>query len=173
MLQDRELLCCQMGVLKELPVTFHSYVPKDSFPGDFIQHFLIQPEACSPEVQGLDSALYQPYILWDHKLNQGMDTTAWTASSLNLFNDLFQWSALVSTRSRNASPLVMSCTLTRKLSSTDSRDFLACLQLTVLLFQQLKSPSGWACEHNTSCSWRKKALSISSPWSGSLTTRWS
>ncbi|KAK4829131.1 hypothetical protein QYF61_002210 [Mycteria americana] len=77
--------------------------------------------------------------------------------------------ALVTNRSGITSPLVgLSITWLKKLSSMHSRSLLDCLQLSVLLFQQmsgwLKSPSRTrGCERDASCSWRKKASSIGSP----------
>ncbi|KAK4818603.1 hypothetical protein QYF61_015465, partial [Mycteria americana] len=74
--------------------------------------------------------------------------------------------ALVTIRSSIASPRVgVSITWVKKLSSMHSRSLLDCLQLAVLLFQQmlgwLKSPSRTrACEREASCSWRKKASSV-------------
>ncbi|KAK4806147.1 hypothetical protein QYF61_001073 [Mycteria americana] len=73
--------------------------------------------------------------------------------------------ALVTSRSSVASPLVgLSITWLKKLSSMHSRSLPDCLQLAVLLFQQmsgwLKSPSRTrSCEREASCSWRKKASS--------------
>ncbi|KAK4829570.1 hypothetical protein QYF61_005239 [Mycteria americana] len=69
---------------------------------------------------------------------------------------------LVTIRSSIASPLVgLSITWLKKLSSMHARSLLDCLQLAVLLFQQmsgwLKSPSRTrACERDASCSWSKK-----------------
>jgi len=77
-------------------------------------------------------------------------------------------SALVSTRSRSASPLLcLSNMWTRKLSSVDFRSFQDCLQAALLFSQQiserLKSFIRMkACERNVSCSWSKKALSTAS-----------
>ena len=52
-LGDGELLCSQRSILKVLPAWSCYFVPRDSFTGDLIQHFLKQPEAGSPEVQVL------------------------------------------------------------------------------------------------------------------------
>jgi len=77
--------------------------------------------------------------------------------------------ALVSIRSSIASPQVgVSITWLQKLSSMHSRNLLDCLQLAVLLLQQM---SGWLMspsrtrdgEHKASWSWRKKASSVGSP----------
>jgi len=45
-------------------------------------------EVHSPEVQGPDSALWQAHILQDQELDQGIVSTAQTASSVKLVNDL-------------------------------------------------------------------------------------
>jgi len=77
--------------------------------------------------------------------------------------------ALVTIRSSIASPLAgLSITWLKKFSSTHSRNLLDCLQLAVLLFQQMsgwfKSPSRVRdCEHEASWSWSRKALSVDSP----------
>ena len=71
MLGDRELLCSQKCVLKELSPLFHSLVP-DGFPGDPIQQFLKQTEVHFPDIQSSDSALCQAYIPRDYELKQGM-----------------------------------------------------------------------------------------------------
>jgi len=64
------ILHSHKGVLKELPALLHSFVSKDSFPGDLIQQFLKQPEVHAPNIQSPDPALYQACIPQDHKLNQ-------------------------------------------------------------------------------------------------------
>jgi len=66
----RELLRFQKDILNEQPAFFHSFVSKDSFPGDLIQQFLKQPEVHAPNIQGPDPTLYQACIPQDHKLNQ-------------------------------------------------------------------------------------------------------
>lgn len=75
------------------------------------------------------------------------------------------------------SPQVLCLTrLVKKLSSMHSRNLLDCLQLTLLLSQQmsggLKSPRRTkACKCDSSWNWINKASSLGSAWSGSLACR--
>jgi len=84
-LGDREFLCSQKGIFKESPALLHSFVSKESFPGDLIQQFLKQPQVCSPKVQGPGSTLFQVHISQDHECNQGM-VAAVEATSLTIFS---------------------------------------------------------------------------------------
>jgi len=86
-------LCSQKCILKELPALFCAHALKDRYPGDPTQQFLEQPEVFSPKAQGPSSAFCQAHILQDHKLHQGMITTAQAASNLNLSNVLLCISA--------------------------------------------------------------------------------
>jgi len=126
---------------KELSGLFHSYVPRDSFPGDLLHKSRKQHEVCTHKVHGPNSALCQPNITQDHNLSQSMVATAQDASN---HNPLMISSVYLITRSTNIFPLVgLSNTWTWKLSSANSRSLLDCLQ-HMLLSQQIsrwsKSP---------------------------------
>ena len=72
-----------------LPALLCSFISKDSLPGDLIQQCLKLTEVYSPKVQCPDPILHQAHVPQDHKLSQGMVTTAQAASDLNFFYDLF------------------------------------------------------------------------------------
>jgi len=74
MLGEGEPLYSQIGVLKELPGLFCSYIPMAISWGIQSSHSLNSLKVTFL-VQGTESALCQASIPWDHELNQGMVTT--------------------------------------------------------------------------------------------------
>ena len=111
---------------------------------------------------------------WPISLGSANSTSVWSLLPRlpPVLTSLISSLVLVTNRS-SVHPTVLGLSITwlNKLSSMHSRSLLDCLQLSVLLFQQMsgQSPSRTrACEHHASCSWSKKNSSVCSPWSGGL-----
>lgn len=165
-----ELLHSKKNVIRALPVLFSSFVPESSFPGVPSVNSLSNWKFALLKFRAL-TVLHLAHIpkivnstrAWPLQLRLPPVLTSSISSSV-----------LVGSRSINASPLgVLSVTRIKKLSPTHSRSLLDCLQIAVLLFQQmsqwLESPSRVkACEHDASCCWSKNSSSTSSPCLGSL-----
>ncbi|KAK4823759.1 hypothetical protein QYF61_006055 [Mycteria americana] len=120
------------SVLKDLPALFCSLVPEGSFPGGPI--VLEQLEFCFPKIQGPDFTLCLTHIPQGCELQQCPRLAPILTSPISSL-------ALVTVRSSIAYPLGgLSITWLKKLSLMHSRSVLDCLQLAVLLFQQML---GW------------------------------
>ncbi|KAK4828558.1 hypothetical protein QYF61_027527 [Mycteria americana] len=120
-------LALMESILKDLPALFCSLVPEDQFPGELEFYF--------PKIQGPDYTPRLPHIPQDCELHQCPRLPPILTSRISSL-------ALVTIRSSIASPWVgVSITWVKKLSSMHSMSVLNCLQLTVLLFQHMESPT--------------------------------